>query len=100
MSATFRPNRAGIKEYLRTDPELARALEAKAAPIEARAKSNAPVESAQDAADRGRTPGRFRDSIRTERRVTPSRTTVRVLADSDAANVIERRDRPLGRAAG
>lgn len=97
--AEFKPNKAGLREYLRSD-ELYPALDAFAAPIEQRAIGNAPVESAQDAADRGRTPGQFRDSIHRERHRGPSRVTVRVVADSDAANIIEQRDRPLGRAAG
>lgn len=97
--AEFRANRAGMREYLRSG-ELYPALEAAAAPIEARAKAYAPVETAAEASERNRTPGRFRDSITTRRHLTPSRTTVRVQSDLDAANIIERRHRVLGRAAG
>ena len=48
--AEFRANRAGLREYLRSG-ELYPALERAAAPIEARAKSYAPVETAADAAE-------------------------------------------------
>lgn len=99
MPAEFKPNKAGLREFLRSDA-LYPALDGFAAPIETRAKGNAPVESAEDARDRGRTPGQFRDSIHRERHRSPSRVTVRVVADSDAANIIENRTRPLGRAAG
>lgn len=97
--AEFRPNRAGLREYLRSG-ELYPALESTAATIEARAKSLARVESATSAEERNRTPGRFRDSIHTERHLGPSRVTVRVVADSEGAAAIEARDRTLGRAAG
>lgn len=86
--AEFRPNNSGLRAYLRGN-DVVPALDAVAAVIEARAKANARVES-----------GRFRDSIHRERHRSPSRTTVRVVADSDGAAAIEARDRALGRAAG
>lgn len=97
--AEFKPDKAGLREFLRS-ADLYPALDTFAGPIESRAKSNATVESAESASARNRAPGQFRDSIHRERHRSPSRVTIRVVADSDAANIIENRDRPLGRAAG
>jgi hypothetical protein len=97
--ATFKPNRAGLREYLRGS-DYVPALELHARVIEARAQSYAHVESALSAAGHNRTPGKFRDSIHTEKHTGPSRHTVRVVADCDGAAAIEARDRALGRAAG
>lgn len=97
--ATFKPSNAGLRSYLRGTDYLP-ALESVAASIEERAKTNSPVESPESAQRHDRAPGRFRDSIHTERHRGPVRNTVRVVADSDAASIIEARDRPLGRAAG
>lgn len=97
--ATFRANRAGLREYLRSD-DVARALEPTAEVIAARARSSARVESAEEAEERNRVPGRFRDSIHVEQHMNPSRVTQRVVADSEGAGAIELRDRTLGTAAG
>lgn len=86
--ADYKANRAGMRELLRS-AELYGPLETHARPIEARAKNNAPVET-----------GEFRDSIHTERHRGPVRVTVRVVADADAAVVIERQSNALGRAVG
>lgn len=97
--ATYKPNRAGMREYLR-GRDYVRALQIEAALIAERARTNARVETAESAAGHDRPPGRFRDSIHTEEHRGPVRNTVRVVADSPAAAAIEARDRALGRAAG
>jgi hypothetical protein len=86
--ADYKPNRAGMRAYLRSG-DYASGLDQVAALIEARAKSNAPVRT-----------GDFRDSIHRERHRGPSRVTVRVVADSEGAVPIERQSNALGRAAG
>ena len=98
--ATFKANLRGYREFHRTATGMHAALEPFAAQIEARAKSYAHVESALSAAEHHRTPGKFRDSIHTERHRGPTYQTVRVVADCDGAGAIEARDRVLGRAAG
>lgn len=97
--AEFKANRAGLREYLRSG-DVYPALETEAAVIAGRARGYARVEGAEAAEERHRTPGKFRDSIHTERHVNPSRVTVRVVADCEGAGPIEARDRALGRAAG
>lgn len=98
--ATFKADLGGYREFHRTATGMHAGLTHFATAIEARAQGYARVEDALSAASHNRTPGKFRDSIHTERHRGPTYQTVRVVADCDGAAAIEARDRVLGRAEG
>lgn len=88
MPATYTPNRRGMRE-LATSRMLFAGLAPVANAIEQRAKSSAPVET-----------GNYRDSIRQEYRLGPTRVGINVFSDADSAIGIEKRTGNLGKAAG
>lgn len=88
MASNFRPNSAGLREYLMSG-DLYPALEQHAKAIEARVRANA--------AQHVRT-GAYEASIHTERQRGRDRVRVRVIADDEKADILEARYNIFGRA--
>ncbi|MFC0546930.1 hypothetical protein [Kutzneria chonburiensis] len=74
MAFEFKPDSAGLREYLKTNPELRAVLERVARTGLAYARSIAPVGDPATDPDSGA----YRDSLYAEIHVSPSRMSVRV----------------------